>query len=133
MASAAVKDRLKRIGQGVLEPSAGLAALAALLRNTTTHPGASPAVTCVNPFAWPAYFQHLQGVPSVYQAVAPEAVPRGEGSSQVAEQGAVSGGVAVWDEARVRREVEGALQEVLGTTLRPDEPLMSGEAGCKVQ
>lgn len=127
MASAAVKDRLKRIGQGVLEPSAGLAALAALLRHTTTHPGASPAVTCVNPFSWPSYFQHLQGVPAVYQAVAPEASVLGsDSSSQVGQQGAVGGGLEVWDEARVRREVEGALQEVLGTSLRPDEPLMSG-------
>jgi hypothetical protein len=72
MASAAVKERLNRLGQGVLQPSAGLAALATVLRSA---PGlmslgapaaavlagaAGPAVVTVNPFKWGTYLEHMQ-------------------------------------------------------------------------
>lgn len=71
MASAAVKDRLDRIGQGVLKPSAGLAALAAVLRSvsgmtslaapsSSLVQGAGAAVVTVNPFKWSTYLQHMQ-------------------------------------------------------------------------
>jgi hypothetical protein len=71
MASAAVKDRLDRIGQGVLKPSAGLAALAAVLRSVSgmarlaapssgLAQGAGAAVVTVNPFKWSTYLQHMQ-------------------------------------------------------------------------
>lgn len=71
MASAAVKDRLDRIGQGVLKPSAGLAALAAVLRSVSGMTslaapssglvqGASAAVVTVNPFKWSTYLKHMQ-------------------------------------------------------------------------
>lgn len=73
MASAAVKDRLNRLGQGVLQPSAGLAALAAVLRSASglinsqlaapsalLGGSASAAVVTVNPFKWATYFQQMQ-------------------------------------------------------------------------
>lgn len=71
MASAAVKDRLNRLGQGVLQPSAGLAALAAVLRSAAGlrslgHPSAGlvgaagSAVVTVNPFKWGTYLKHMQ-------------------------------------------------------------------------
>lgn len=71
MASTAVKDRLNRLGQGVLQPSAGLAALAAVLRSAAglmtlagrSHAltgAAGAAVVTVNPFKWSTYFQHMQ-------------------------------------------------------------------------
>lgn len=55
MASAAVAGRLRRIGQGVLRPEEGLAALSAALR--AGRPGAprAGAVVTVNPFDWAAY------------------------------------------------------------------------------
>jgi hypothetical protein len=81
MASAAVKDRLVRLGQGVLQPAAGLAALAAILRasaglaslaSISPTPGGSAAavgalagadaaaVVTVNPWRWRTYLQHMQ-------------------------------------------------------------------------
>lgn len=76
MASTAVKDRLNHLGQGVLQPATGLAALAAILRATAgvsrsalhgksgaiAGAGAdpSPAVVTVNPFKWKAYLGHLK-------------------------------------------------------------------------
>lgn len=81
MASAAVKERLTRLGQGVLKPAAGLAALAAALRasaglaslaSISPVPGGSAAavgalagvdaaaVVAVNPWRWRTYLQHMQ-------------------------------------------------------------------------
>lgn len=61
MASAAVKDRLNRLGQGVLQPSAGLAALAAVLRSCSRLTRlAGPSVVTVNPFKWDRYLEHMQ-------------------------------------------------------------------------
>jgi hypothetical protein len=82
MASAAVKERLNRLGQGVLQPAAGLAALAAILRAsaglaslasispaaggiTAAAVGAlagadAAAVVTVNPWKWRTYLQHMQ-------------------------------------------------------------------------
>jgi hypothetical protein len=64
MASATVKDRLNRLGQGVLQPSAGLAALAAVLRSAAGLMAlagtAGAAVVTVNPFKWGTYLQHMQ-------------------------------------------------------------------------
>ncbi len=50
MASAAVKARLERIGQGVLSAAAGMAALRAVLCYVAAGPARAPAVTTVNPF-----------------------------------------------------------------------------------
>jgi hypothetical protein len=55
MASKAVVDRLNRIGQGVLQPEAGLAALSAALRGLTACAPRAAAVVTVNPFDWPTY------------------------------------------------------------------------------
>jgi len=71
MASAAVKERLTRLGQGVLQPSAGLAALAAVLRSAsglislsapsaTLAGAAGAAVVTVNPFKWDTYLGNMQ-------------------------------------------------------------------------
>lgn len=61
MASAAVKERLIRIGQGVLDPTAGLAALAAIFRTTATaaRPSGAP-VRAVNPFVWRTYLSNMK-------------------------------------------------------------------------
>jgi hypothetical protein len=66
MASAAVKDRLNRLGQGVLDPAAGLNALAAVLRSAASPAGAGllggsarAAVVTVNPFKWGTYLHHM--------------------------------------------------------------------------
>lgn len=68
MASAAVKERLNRQGQGVLQPSAGLAALAAVLRSAASGSvsAAGNGVVTVNPFRWSTYLQHMQ-VRSAFQ------------------------------------------------------------------
>lgn len=60
MASAAVKDRLIRLGQGVLQPAAGLAALAAILRASAGALAAAAAVVTVNPWVWSTYLQQMQ-------------------------------------------------------------------------
>lgn len=41
---------------------------------------------------------------------------------------ATSGSSAGWTQDRVTAEVQSALQEVLGRSLEPHEPFMSGEA-----
>lgn len=71
MASAAVVARLERIGQGVLRPAAGLAALAHALQAAaavTPSPalawGGRPpgtGVLTVNPFAWDRYVCERRG------------------------------------------------------------------------
>lgn len=80
MASSAVKDRLNRLGQGVLQPAAGLAALAAVMRGaagvrsisgistavsrslaSAAGAGAdTTAVVTVNPFRWKTYLNHMK-------------------------------------------------------------------------
>lgn len=61
MASEAVKARLQRIGQGVLRPEVGLAALSNMMRalQQPLQP-ALPAVVAVNPFNWSMYLSHLK-------------------------------------------------------------------------
>ncbi len=138
MASASVKARLNRIGQGVLKPEAGLSALNAVLQGliaierTYNHP---PVIT-VNPFSLVAYFNHLQGVPDVYSELAEEAGSQAlslPGAAAAAGRGAAaardrmaSGQAQGMSMDEIRREVNGALVDVLGTTLGPDVPLMAG-------
>lgn len=55
MASKVVEERLVRIGQGVLRPEAGLAALAAALRGVASGRPLVGAVVTVNPFDWATY------------------------------------------------------------------------------
>jgi hypothetical protein len=66
MASRGVMERLKRLGQGILEPAAGLSALAAALRGADVGEplrSAGTAVLTVNPFDWPTYARTvLRGV-----------------------------------------------------------------------
>lgn len=57
MASAAVQARLKRIGQGVLEPAQGLTALRAILKLQSTIDAVSQVA--VNPFIWDSYIPQL--------------------------------------------------------------------------
>lgn len=51
----------------------------------------------------------------------------GGGGKKEGAKGAAGGGAGITPEA-IRREVEGALLEVLGSSLGPNEPLMSGGA-----
>lgn len=165
MASEAVKARLERLGQGVLQPEAGLTALAAVLRGASAtpstllpHPSSGlaavvvsaprpgPPVLCVNPFNWRRYLKQYNGggdgvgavpaVPDLYRhlaqdlqattlAAASAAAGAGAAGAARAQELAVAG---PGGRDAIQREVEAALAEVLGATLPPDEPLMSGEA-----
>lgn len=59
MASAAVQARLKRIGQGVLEPAQGLTALRAILKLQSTATIDAVSQVAVNPFIWDSYIPQL--------------------------------------------------------------------------
>lgn len=59
MASAAVQARLKRIGQGVLEPAQGLTALRAILKLQNTATSGAVSQVAVNPFIWDSYIPQL--------------------------------------------------------------------------
>eukprot|EP00883_Tetradesmus_obliquus_P011533 jgi/Sobl393_1/4315/SZX67650.1 len=145
MASAAVKERLTRLGQGVLKPAAGLAALAAALRasaglaslaSISPMPGGSAAavgalagadaaaLVAVNPWRWRTYLQHMQAIPGVY-AEQLHHLPSEEAAIGAAEAAAAPA-AAAWTPERVAGEVQSALQEVLGRRLEPSEPFMSG-------
>jgi hypothetical protein len=144
MASQAVKARLERIGQGVLSPQAGLEALAAVLRGNSGA-GNTPAVVCVNPFDWGRYLSAPEPgrpVPEMYRHVQEEAaeeaavVLQGATRSSAPVQSAVASSASspavassapVVTRVSIQREVEAALVEVLGSSLDPDQPLMSGE------
>jgi hypothetical protein len=48
-------------------------------------------------------------------------------SARATTPDAASGSSAGWTQDRITAEVQSALQEVLGRSLEPDEPFMSGE------
>jgi hypothetical protein len=139
MASQAVKDRLNRIGQGVLQVSAGLAALAALLRGASQSSLSrssinSSSVVCINPFNWGTYLKHLHQVPRFYEELLPlsgSEVGSLEGPAEVrataSKKGGKKGEPDDWTAESIQAEVNRALEEVLGTRLAADEPLMSGK------
>lgn len=134
MASASVKARLERLGQGVLRAEAGLSALNSLLKSVACSPDLrNPAldVVAVNPFDWDAYLK--QGTPELYSHM--EQYMSTAGRQQAKGQpGTASTAAAASDTASgvtvdsIQKEVEGALVEVLGSALSPNEPLMSGQA-----
>ncbi|PNH02167.1 Erythronolide synthase, modules 3 and 4, partial [Tetrabaena socialis] len=145
MASAAVLARLERIGQGALPPAAGLAALAHVLTAAAAaaspYDRAAPVVLTVNPFKWGRYLGLHDGrrhalYDRFYAAAAVPArtATREEGAEAQGRGPAAAVGDAAVVEAEaprfsreaVRREVESALTEVLGSSLPEDEPLMSG-------
>lgn len=164
MASEAVKARLERLGQGVLQPEAGLSVLAAVLRGASAtpstllpHPSSGPAaavvnaprpgppVLCVNPFNWRRYLKQYGGgdgvevvpaVPDLYRHVAQDLQATTLAAASAAAGAGAAGAARAQELAvagpggrdAIQREVEAALAEVLGATLPPDEPLMSGEA-----
>eukprot|EP00879_Flechtneria_rotunda_P004708 GHRR01004972.1.p1 GENE.GHRR01004972.1~~GHRR01004972.1.p1 ORF type:complete len:737 (+),score=307.37 GHRR01004972.1:227-2212(+) len=142
MASANVKERLMRIGQGVLEASTGLAALASIFRGTAgligtatvrpcmTLPGflgaAGAGVVTVNPFDWKKYLGKFQAVPHMYQemvTLSGLSKPNPEAVATAAQTTEPAGGMT---HGQVATEVETALLEVLGRSLPPDEPFMAG-------
>ena len=59
MASEAVQARLERIGQGVLAPSQGLAALRAVLQLQAAGSADAVPQVAVNPFNWASYLPQL--------------------------------------------------------------------------
>ena len=141
MASQAVKDRLNRIGQGVLEASAGLSALAALMRGAShASPSSSSIkkshVVCINPFHWPTYLKHLQQVPQFFEGLLPLAeevmgdkdkAADSQATTASKKMGGKKGARGGLTREAIQAEVDRALEEVLGTRLAADEPLMSGE------
>jgi len=133
MASDAVLARLKRLGQGFLQPSAGLAAMQAVLHNMAT---ASPstAVIAVNPFDWPTYTAAMTPIPHFFTQLATPvdtsatAVAYVSGQSDAAAS--MAGGVATarapaLSHEAVSAQVQTALQSIIGESVGLEEPLMS--------
>lgn len=137
MASDAVKRRLVRLGQGVLHPATGLAALAAVLRCRTSMASGlcGTSIVTVNPFSWHTYLSGYKpaAVPAIYEDVYASC----SAVDLVAQLPAAARAVAplplagppipsAWSQERIAAEVSTALQEILGRALEPDEPFMSG-------
>jgi len=72
MAAASVLSRLERIGQGVLRPEAGLAALSHVLRRAAAGLQPPLPVVTVNPFKWDTYLRQMGTVPALYAEVRAE-------------------------------------------------------------
>jgi len=90
-------------------------------------------------WAVPAHFSTIQllsctlqvvpaCVSSEFQHISASAPGRWQGHPQ--RSGAAAAATVGWSQQRVAAEVQGALREVLGRTLLPDEPLMSGKQGA---
>ena len=134
MATDAVLARLKRLGQGVLQPSAGLAAMQAVLHSMATA-SQSTAVIAVNPFDWPTYTAAMTPIPHFFiQLAAPAdtsataaASVGGQSNATVASMAAgvaTARALALSHEA-VSAQVQTALQSIIGESVGLEEPLMS--------
>ena len=135
MASEAVLRRLQRIGQGSITAEQGLLALSILMRGT----GAAAAATAlpqlaVNAFVWDTYLKNSS--PAFFAEMAPELAPSQPDATSTEVRAGVVGNrklavaaAATVDPAAVReqvqREVAAAIQQVVGSTVGADEPLMS--------
>lgn len=128
MATDSVLARLKRLGQGYLHPSPGLAAMQAVLHIMALSLPTPPLVA-VNPFHWPTYTASMPAIPHFFKEVAPAAgsgapTTAAAGPQQSSSTAAVPGTGALSQEL-VLGQVQAALQGVLGESLGVDEPLMS--------
>ncbi|DBA84018.1 TPA: hypothetical protein ACH3X1_006502 [Trebouxia sp. C0004] len=134
MATDAVLARLKRLGQGFLQPSAGVAAMQAVLHSMAT---ASPstAVIAVNPFDWPTYTAAMTPIPHFFTQLAvladtsATAVASVSGQSNAAVA-SMAGGVATarapaLSHEAVSAQVQTALQSIIGESVGLEQPLMS--------
>lgn len=131
MATEAVLARLKRLGQGALQPSAGLAAMHAVLHSMAS---ASPsaAVVAVNPFHWPTYTSTMAPIPHFFAqlagttaaAVAPIGGKTASVAASVAAAVATARAPALSLEL-VLGQVHAALQGIVGESVGLEEPLMS--------
>ena len=128
MATDSVLARLKRLGQGYLHPSAGLAAMQAALHSMALSLP-TPALVAVNPFDWPTYTASMPAIPHFFTEVAPAASSSGDPTTAVAAAQSSSAasvpGTAALSQELVLGQVQAALQGVLGESLGVDEPLMS--------
>ena len=134
MATDAVLARLKRLGQGFLQPSAGLAAMQAVAHSMAT---ASPstAVIAVNPFDWPTYTAAMTPIPHFFNQLAASADTCATAAASVSGQSnaavaSMAGGVptarapALSHEV-VSAQVQTALKSIIGESISLEEPLMS--------
>ncbi len=130
MATDAVLARLKRLGQGFLQPSAGLAAMQAVLHSMAT---ASPstAVIAVNPFDWPTYTAAMTPIPHFFTQLAATAAVSVSGRSDAAVASMATGVATTTARApalsheAVSAQVQTALQSIIGESVGLEEPLMS--------
>ena len=134
MAKDAVLARLKRLGQGFLQPSAGLAAMQAVLHSMATD-SPSTAVIAVNPFDWPTYTAAMTPVPYFFTQLAASADTSATAAASVdGHSNAVVAGMAgsvatvrapALSHEVVSAQVQTALQSILGESVGLEEPLMS--------
>ena len=128
MATDSVLARLKRLGQGYLHPSAGMAAMQAVLHSMALS-SPTPAVVAVNPFDWQTYTANMPTVPHFFTDVAggpTTAVAAAHQSGhQAAASTAAAPGTAALSQELVLGQVQAALEGVLGGRIGVEEPLMS--------
>ncbi len=134
MATDAVLARLKRLGQGFLQPSAGLAAMQAVLHSMATA-SSSTAVIAVNPFDWPTYTAAMTPIPHFFTQLAAPADTSATAVASVGGQSnalvaSLAGGVATarapaLSHEAVSAQVQTALQSIIGESVGLEEPLMS--------
>lgn len=67
----------------------------------------------------------VQVIPDVYDDM--KHLSSGGPAAQAGVEGPTATAASSWTPERVAHEVQSALREVLGTSLEPDQPFMSGE------
>ena len=109
MASEAVQMRLQRIGQGVLQPAEGLAALGAVLQLHSDGTARPTAQLAVNSFNWSTYLPQLTGGRSaMFAAFAEDAAPSSAISAiKAATQSDVTAGALLNEVISVLKDIVG--------------------------
>ena len=128
MATDSVLARLKRLGQGFLQPAAGLAAMQAVLSSMALSLPA-PAVIAVNPFDWPTYTASMTAIPHFFAGLAPSAsslaTAVGIADQDLQQPANTLIQTPAISQEGVLRQVQAVLQSIVGESIGTGEPLMS--------
>ena len=131
MATDSVLARLKRLGQGFLQPAAGLAAMQAMLSSMVLSLP-TPAVIAVNPFDWPTYTASMPVIPHFFadlatstSASATAVATADQDPLQPTSAANTSMKTTALSQDVVVGQVQAALQSIVGESIGTEEPLMS--------
>jgi acyl carrier protein/short-subunit dehydrogenase len=125
-------SRLQLMGLGLLQPHAGIKALAVVVQALTLPaPGAWPALRVVNPFHWPAFLRayDLNSVPQLFAGFSQQSHSLASSACTPATQRAETHDTASTEasaarQAQITAQIGEAAAAVLGGPVEPSAPLM---------